>query len=141
MRDKCVGVITRKRVTVDGTEESIIDHQIISEDLKDELESLLVDEERNHVLTKTTKTKNGVVKKQSDLNPLVSKFKMTWNKRVKSGRIEMFNLKNKDCQRRFKEITNHGTFLSEVFDTNDDLNKCTDLFIKRLNKVIGKSFK
>ena len=139
--DKCVGVITRKRVTVDSTEESIIDHLIISEDLKNELESLLVDEERNHVLTKTRKTKNGVVKVKSDHNPLVSKFKMTWNKRVKSARIEMFNLKNKDCQQRFKELTNHGTFLSEVFDTSNDLNKSTDLFIKRLNKVIRKSFK
>ena len=45
IENKCTGSITRKRITIDGLEESIIDHVIISEDLKDDLESLLVDEE------------------------------------------------------------------------------------------------
>ena len=31
--------------------------------------------------------------------------------------------------------------MSEVFDNNDDLNKATNIFIKRLNQVIQKSFK
>ena len=52
----------------------------------------------------------------------------------------MFNLKNRYCQKQFKEPTNVGTFLSEVFDTNDDLDKSTNPFIKRLNQVIRKSF-
>ena len=52
----------------------------------------------------------------------------------------MFNLKNKTCQSKFKDLTNEGTFLSEVFDNNDDINKCTTEFIKRLNKVIQSSF-
>ena len=41
--DHCVGVITRKRVTKDSTEESVIDHVIISDDLKDDLVSLTID--------------------------------------------------------------------------------------------------
>ena len=53
----------------------------------------------------------------------------------------MFNLKNRNCQIKFKELTNSGTFLSEVFDNHDDLNKATNIFIKRLNQVIQKSFK
>ena len=52
----------------------------------------------------------------------------------------MYNLKNRNGQQKFKEITSTGTFLSEVFDNNDDLNKSTALFLKRLNQVIKKSF-
>ena len=57
--DKCSGLITRKRVTVEGTEESVIDFVIVSNDLENNIENLLIDEERNHALVKYRKTKNG----------------------------------------------------------------------------------
>ena len=72
--DKCEGLITRKRVTVDKTEQSIIDHVIISDDLKSLLVSLNIDEDREHVLEKVTKTKRGIVRTKSDHNVLISKF-------------------------------------------------------------------
>ena len=65
LSDKCTGAITRKRVTVDNTEESIIDHVVITDDLKSQLVSLVIDEERNHTLEKVTKTKHGFVKTKS----------------------------------------------------------------------------
>ena len=55
--NKCIGSITRKRVTKDTVEKSIIDHVIISEDLVEELESVIVDEKREHILSRITKTK------------------------------------------------------------------------------------
>ena len=128
------------RVTKDNTEKSIIDHVIITEDIEDELESLIVDEERNHVLTSLIKTKDGVKKTKSDHNVLVTKFKMKWTRKIKSSRMEVFNLKNKEDQKNFKEVTNNETYLSEVFDTNDDLNCATDEFINRLNKIIKRKF-
>ena len=100
--DKCKGYITRKRETKDSMEKSIIDHVIISEDLVEKLEYLLVDEEREHVLSRITKTKKGVIEKQSDHNVIVSKFKFNWKKKVRSKRIEMYNLKNQECQAKFK---------------------------------------
>ena len=54
---KCTGRITRKRVTKYRTEESSIDVVIISTDLDSQFKSLLIDEERKHVLTKIRKTK------------------------------------------------------------------------------------
>ena len=54
---KCEGLITRKRETVNSVEESVIDHVVFSEDLETDLESIKIDEERNHVLTKLVKTK------------------------------------------------------------------------------------
>ena len=139
MVEKCVGSITRKRVTKENTEESIIDHVLISEDLKEDLEHLLVDEEGNHALRKmkkTKKAKDNNAEELSDHNPLISQFLLKWDRRKTKRRIEMFNLKNLEGQSKFTELTNNGTFLSEVFDNDDDLNKCTNVFIKRLNQVI-----
>jgi hypothetical protein len=82
--------------------ESVIDHLVNSGDLKKDLESLIIDEERNHVLTKVTKTKKGIKKNKSDHNPLISKFKMAWNGKPRVERIELFNLKYKACQKCLK---------------------------------------
>ena len=89
---------------------------------------------------KVTKTKKGQVKTKSDHNALFSKFELRWKRNLKPKRQEMYNLKNKDCQDIFNEITDQGTFLSEIFDNIKDINEATNEFIKRLNKVIKKSF-
>ena len=71
---KCSGLITRRRETKDGVEESVIDHVIITEDLAKDLDSMKIDEERNHVLTRITKTKKGVKTMSSDHNVIISNF-------------------------------------------------------------------
>ena len=43
LQNKCVGAITRKRVTKESTEESIIDHVLVSEDLENDLKSVTID--------------------------------------------------------------------------------------------------
>ena len=134
----------RRRNTKNGVEKSVIDFVFISADLKEDIESIVIDEERQHVLTRITKTKNGVVKVESDHNVILTHLKLSWSKMIKERRIEMFNLKNQDCQKMFKEATtaeNNSNYLSKVFDENDDLNKLTEKFMKRLNKTIGNCFK
>ena len=141
---KCKGLVTRKRVTKNGIEESIIDFVLISNDLKDDLESILIDDEREHVLTSIKKTKNGIKKIESDHNTIFSRFKFKWNKNIKENRVEMFNLKNKDCQEVFKQATssiNNNKFLSSVFEEKGDINDLTEKFLKRLNKTIHKCFR
>ena len=141
LNDKCVGSITRRRETVESVEESIIDHVIISEDLLDELESINIDEERNHTLMKIVKTKKGVVKKASDHNVIVSKFNLKWSRKNKAERIELYNLKNRECQKNFKLLTSNSNILSSSFNNTDDINTCTNRFIKNLNKCIKQCFK
>ena len=51
LKEKCSGLITRRRETRNSVEESIIDHAIITEDL----ESVRADEERQNVLEKIVK--------------------------------------------------------------------------------------
>ena len=55
---QCEGVITRKRVTKDTIEESTIDFVLLSADLANEVDSILIDEKRAHVLTKITKQRD-----------------------------------------------------------------------------------
>ena len=136
--EKCSGLITRKRTTTRSIEESSIDLVIISFDLVNDLVSLHVDDERKHVLTKVTRT----TKVESDHNVLVSKFNFSWHKSIKHEKIEIYNLKNKQGQVKFKETTSHTDYLSAVFDDeSEDLNISARRFLKRLNRIIHKCFK
>ena len=117
---------------------------MLSDDLKDDVESILIDDERNHVLTNIRKTKTGVKKTESDHNTIFTKLKLSWNKIFKERRIEMFNLKNKACQEVFKDATtaaNNNKYLSSVFYEEGDVNKLTEKFLRRLNKTINKCFR
>ena len=56
LKDKCSGLITRERSTVQGVEQSVIDFVIISSDLGKHIEYMHIDDKRINVLTKWTKT-------------------------------------------------------------------------------------
>ena len=101
----CKGKITRRRVAKRKIEESIIDMVIVSSDLINNIESLEIDEARNHILTRIRKTKKGIIKKESDHNVLITTFKDTFKTTEKKEKTEMYNLKNKECQKAFKAYT------------------------------------
>ena len=122
---KSVGTITRKRVTRYRTEESVIDIVLISHDMKQLLVSFKVDEDKKHVLTRITKGKHGVNVKESDHNVIQTEFKCRVNNAKKKHKNEIYNLKNKDNQKKFKQYTSQNNFLSSVFEGDDDLDKMT----------------
>ena len=76
----CQGTITRKRVTPKRTEQSAIDFILVSEDLVNKIESIVIDEDRNNVLTRVSKTKNGTEIKESDHNVIKTNLKLNWDK-------------------------------------------------------------
>ena len=134
---KCNGLITRQR----NNEKSIIDFVIVSKDIFDNIDSLLIDEERNHTLTRYSKSKKSINIHQSDHNVMITSMNFKWNKRIVKERVEIFNFKNKDCQLYFKDITSTTNKLSKHFDTLKDLDTAIDRFLKELNTCIHKSFK
>ena len=140
----CKGLITRTKVTKERVEESTIDFVLFSADMLNDVEAIEIDEKRGKVLTKLTKTKNGVKKIESDHIPIVSKLILKWNMRPKKEKLELFNLKNKACQKKFKietsTVMNNGE-LSSIFDENEDLNILAERFMKKLNNVIFKCFR
>ena len=110
---------------------------LISEDLADLVEEIYIDSEGNHSMTKVTKTK--VVK--SDHNTIVTKINMTWNSHIKHQKTNIFNLKNKDCLKKFKETTSNNNYLSKIFDEEDDINHATKTLMKKLDKVLHRCLK
>ena len=140
----CEGLITRRKVTKDRVEESTIDYVIFSSDMLEHIDTIKVDEKREHVLTKFTKTKGGWKKVESDHNPIISKLALTWNKISQTSRLELFNLKNRACQEKFFEETsssNNKRELSLIFEEKEDLNSLAEKFMKKLDKVIHKCFR
>ena len=54
-QDKCKGLVTRKRSTIDGVETSAIDFILLSHDIENELASLKLDEEKEYSLSSVFK--------------------------------------------------------------------------------------
>ena len=141
LQNKCKGVITRRRCMEDAVEESVIDFLIISVDIMNDLKELIIDEEKEHALTKMTHHKKGVKLVTSDHNVLLSKFRIPVEVNTDKERVEIFNFRNKTNQKIFTEATSNTTKLSEVFETNEDINTQTKKFLKRLDKTVNRCFK
>ena len=102
--EKCKGTITRRRTTRDRNEQSVIDIVLFSIGLKKHLVSMIVDEEKLHVLTRIRKTKKGIRVKESDHNVIVTEFDCRVLKPKEREDYSVYNLKNKQCQLNFKKV-------------------------------------
>ena len=60
--------------------------------------------------------------------------------RTKNTKAEVYNLKNHECQKRFKEYTSNTNMLSSVFDSSEDINVITNRFIKKLDGCVKVIF-
>ena len=137
----CKGTITRKRVTKNRVEQSVIDIVLFSADMLESLVNIKVDEERKYVLTKVVKNKKGVRMQESDHNPIITEFKLEINMNKKDDKLELYNLNNKECQDKFKEFTSNTKILSTVFDSDGDIDILTKRFLKKLDGCIATNFK
>ena len=139
--EKCEGLITRRRVTRKSIEESVIDFVIFSNDMNKHFIKMHIDEERHHVLKRIRKTKKGPKVKESDHNVLISEFNYKVNRKEKEEKIESYNMKNKECQTKFKKFTTHTKMLSSTVDNSDNIDKITERLIKKINGCIKSNFK
>ena len=86
---------------------------------------------KKHVLKSIKKTKNGTRIKESNHNVIVTEFNCEVKEVKEKEKVEMFNLKNKDCQKQFKQYTSNTNFLSRVFEEGDDIESMTEKFLKK----------
>ena len=91
---QCEGTITRKRVTTNRTEESVISFILVSEDMVGKIKAVKIDETRELVLTRITRNKVGRKTVESDHNIIETKLKLPWNKSDKANPEKIFNFKN-----------------------------------------------
>ena len=141
VKEKCTGVITRKRSTIEGLEVSAIDFVILSHEMVNNLVSLNIDEVKKFSLTSLTKTKKGTEIKESDHNTLITKFTFNYNKNIKKHNTEIFNFRDKNGQEKFKTLTSTTNKLSSIFRTTTDLNSAINKFMKTLKKICHQSFR
>ena len=87
------------------------------------------------------KTKKGIVIKESDHNVLITEFNTSFISNNKNNKLELYNIKNTDCQEKFKAYTSNTNMLSSVFDSEEDLNILTKRFIKKIDGCIKHSFR
>ena len=137
---ECIGRITRKRITKKKKEESIIDFVLACEDMAEMIEELVIDEDKQHVLTSFRKTKTGTKNKESDHNTLITKVTAVWNKKLHAKRIEMYNLKDKEGLKKFKAMTSQDTFLSSKFKDGGNIERQSKIFLKRLGYCVKTCF-
>ena len=112
--DKCQGLITRRRITQNKIEESIIDYLIVCENMFSFLESMIIDQSNIH--SRYIRRNNQVKVIPSDHIPIIGHFKLKWNPNMilNSKRRSIFNFKNKAGISKFKQLTS-GNILSSVF--------------------------
>ena len=82
----------------------------------------------------------GQKRQESDHNSILTKFNLTWKAKQIKPKLEVFNFKNKEGQKMFKEITSDNTKLSQIFDTNEDIYTQTKRFIKTLDGMLHRCF-
>ena len=78
--------------------------------------------------------------KESDHNVLQTEFDCKVKCITEKEKNEIYNLKNKDSQAKFKEYTSKGNALSSIFDSADNLDKLVERFIKKLDGCISQNF-
>ena len=111
IKDRCTGLITRERITINGAEKSVIDFVIASHDIIKHLDYIHIDDQRVHVLTRNRKTKTGVDISKSDHNIIETKFNIEWNSK-EAKVIEVFKFKDAAAKKKFKEDTTETSELS-----------------------------
>lgn len=140
--DLCRGVITRERITKDRIERSVIDYILMSRQLVQSLTEMLIDDERVHTLHRYVANKNKSKRKiLSDHNLLFSKFGLLFNRKARKIRKEVFQYKNEERKKTFKEKTSTESILSSSFTTTGIFSVNANIFFRNLKKTIQSCFK
>ena len=95
----CKGVITRQRVTEILNEKGVIDFVLVSEDLYNLINSMIIDEDQIYSLNRYSMEDGVTIKTKSDHNPIFVDMNIPWNIKQSHECEEMFNLKNIEGQR------------------------------------------
>ena len=136
----CEGKITRIRNLKEKTEKAILDFIIINEKMLPFVKKMLIDENRNFCLRNYAQYKKNKRVIETDHNAIIAEFNLSIPKR-KVDRIELFNLRNKECQEMFTEETHRNTQLVECFENNYPFEIQCKMWLKTFNTILYKCFR
>ena len=142
--DKCSGLITRHRETINGVEESVIDFFIVCRRFFHIINSLVIDEKRIYCLTKFSTNTGKRSIKETDHNMFILNMNISWDTSYeeKDERTEIFNYRSDEDFETFIMMTTENLELRTCFDNDEeDINVACNRWISILNSLIIKSFK
>ena len=138
--DICEGIITRQRILEKKTEKAILELFIINEKMKPFLTKLTIDEDRKFCLSNFAQKKKNGRAVETDHNTMIADFSISVQKR-KQNRVEMFNFRNKNCQKLFRKETNENVQLIECFENNSPFEAQSKQWMKAFNNILHRCFK
>ena len=84
--------------------------------------------------------KKGIKTKESDHNVLQTVFDLNVVETKEKSKKKIYNLKNKENQKKFQAYTYKDNALSSIFESEGNLDTLTDRFIKKLKGCIAMNF-
>ena len=110
--------------------------------MEERLDDIEIDEAWKHVLTRIRRSKKWIKTKESHHNVIITTFNNKFRIDTREDKEDIYNLKNKDNQRKFKLYTRNKKMLSSVLESKDELkNILTNRLIKKINGCIAVDFK
>ena len=138
--DTCKGVITRKRILENKVEEAVLDFFLINDTMRPFFKEMIIDEERNYCLSNIDQIKRNKRIIESDHNAMIGEFYLTISNR-KPDRQEMLNLRNKDCQNAFKNMTEINLEFLNCFENDLPFQVQSKSWEKTFKSVLKKCFR
>ena len=133
---KCEGTITRKRIKGGKIEQAVLDFALVSDNIAQFFQKMVIDEERKYPLSSYLAKKC----RDSDHFTLIMDFDIQY-KRQKPVREEYFNFKNVENQESFRDILNSENNLTKCFENSDGVEKQTERWFAAFNNIVHRSFK
>ena len=138
--DLCEGVITRKRILENKTEEAILDFYIVNEQMRRFLKKMKIDEDKEMNLLNLAQMKQNRRIIETDHNGLLLEMELDVGK-SSPERQEIFNFRNKVCQETFYEETDKNEEILDCFKTELPFKVQSMKWKKSINNILHKCFR
>jgi hypothetical protein len=112
----------------------------LNEKMRTFLSKVIIDEERDYCLSNFSQLKKNKRVVETDHNLMIADFNISVPKR-KPERLELFNLRNKECQEMFSKETNENIQLVECFENDLPLEIQSRNWLKTFNTILYKCFR
>ena len=137
--DICKGLITRQRQVKEKTERAILDYFLVNDKMALFLKSMIIDEQKEFVLSNFSQEKKNKRVIESDHNGLILEMSLQFSYQ-KPEREEMFNFRNKECQEIFKFETQNNEELLKSLENDLPIEVQSKKWLKTFNHIIHKCF-
>ena len=114
-----------------------MDFFVLNEKMRSFLTKVIIDDGRDFCLSNFSQLKKNKRVVETDHNLMIADFNISVPKR-KPERVELFNLRNKECQEMFSKETEENTQLVECFQNDLPLEIQSKHWLKTFNTILYK---